>query len=154
MKTVTDPEEKLTIQEVARRSGLAESTLRYYEQIGLIAPIERDRSSKHRRYSPTTAEVIETLACLRAAGMGIADMRRYLENMQHGKDSVTDQRALFERHRDRVQEQIERLHKQQAYLDAKVMLWSAREQNDTSQEIEAIQALQHMAKELRDHGDL
>ena len=82
---MTDPEEKLTIQEVAHRSGLAKSTLRYYEQIGLIAPIERDRSSKHRRYSPKTVEVIEALACLRASGMGIADMRSYLDHMQRGQ---------------------------------------------------------------------
>src|SRR5215469_4136117 len=138
MKTVTNPEEKLTIQEVARRSGLAESTLRYYETIGLIAPVERDRSSKHRRYSPTTAQVIEVLACLRAIGMSIADMRSYLENMQRGKDAAGDQRALFERHRDHVKEHIEILQKQQTYLDAKVMLWSAREQGDPSQEIDAI----------------
>jgi DNA-binding transcriptional MerR regulator len=153
MKTMIDPEDKLTIQEVARRSGLAESTLRYYEQIGLIAPIERDRKSKHRRYSPTTAETIEILACLRAAGMGIADMRSYLANMKRGKDAAGDQRAFFEHHRDRVKEQIEALQKQQVYLDAKVMLWSAREQNDTSREMEAIKVLQHMAKELRDNGD-
>ncbi|GHO80164.1 transcriptional regulator [Ktedonobacter sp. SOSP1-85] len=154
MKTLTDTEEKLTIQEVARRSGLAESTLRYYEKIGLIAPIERDRSSKHRRYSPMTAEVIEVLACLRGAGMGIADMRRYLENMKRGKNAAGDQRALFERHSDRVKEQIDALQKQQAYLDAKVMLWSAREQSDTSQEMDAIKMLQQMAKELRDNGDI
>src|SRR5215813_8327629 len=135
MKTLTDTEEKLTIQEVARRSGLAESTLRYYEKIGLIAPIERDSSSKHRRYSPATVEVIEVLACLRGAGMGIADMRRYLENMKLGKNAAGDQRALFERHSDRVKEQIDALQKQQAYLDAKVMLWLAREQSDTAQEM-------------------
>ena len=154
MKTETDPEEKLTIQEVAHRSGLAESTLRYYEQIGLIAPIERDRSSKHRRYSPKTVEVIEALACLRASGMGIADMRSYLDHMQRGQAAAGDQRALFERHRDRVKKQIESLQRQQAYLDGKVMLWSAREQNDTQQEREAIKVLQYMAKELRDHGDI
>ncbi len=32
-------------------SGLPESTLRYYEQIGIIATIARDPSSGHRAYS-------------------------------------------------------------------------------------------------------
>jgi DNA-binding transcriptional MerR regulator len=40
----------LTIQDVSRRSGLSEPTLRYYEEVGLIGPIERDPSSRHRRY--------------------------------------------------------------------------------------------------------
>ena len=40
----------LTIQDVSRRCGLSEPTLRYYEQVGLIGPVERDESSGHRRY--------------------------------------------------------------------------------------------------------
>jgi MerR family transcriptional regulator, copper efflux regulator len=40
----------LSIQDVSRRSGLSEPTLRYYEQVGLIGPVERDQSSGHRRY--------------------------------------------------------------------------------------------------------
>jgi MerR family transcriptional regulator, copper efflux regulator len=38
-----------TIQDVSRRSGLSEPTLRYYEEVGLIGPIDRDASSGHRR---------------------------------------------------------------------------------------------------------
>jgi MerR family transcriptional regulator, copper efflux regulator len=30
-----------TIQDVSRRSGLSEPTLRYYEEVGLIGPIDR-----------------------------------------------------------------------------------------------------------------
>lgn len=33
----------LTIQDVSRRSGLSEPTLRYYEEVGLIGPIARER---------------------------------------------------------------------------------------------------------------
>jgi MerR family transcriptional regulator, copper efflux regulator len=40
----------LSIQDVSRRSGLSEPTLRYYEEIGLIGSIARDPSSRHRRY--------------------------------------------------------------------------------------------------------
>jgi DNA-binding transcriptional MerR regulator len=37
----------LTIQDVSRRSGLSEPTLRYYEQVGLISPVGRDPGSGH-----------------------------------------------------------------------------------------------------------
>jgi len=40
----------LTIQEVSRRSGLSEPTLRYYEEVGLVGPVDRDARSGHRRY--------------------------------------------------------------------------------------------------------
>lgn len=37
-------------------SGLPESTLRYYEQIGIIASIARDPSSGHRAYSESSSK--------------------------------------------------------------------------------------------------
>jgi len=40
----------LTIQQVSRRSGLSEPTLRYYEEVGLIGPVGRDARSGHRCY--------------------------------------------------------------------------------------------------------
>ena len=46
----------LTIQDVSRRSGLSEPTLRYYEEVGLIGPIARERGDGD-------AEVEGTCAC-------------------------------------------------------------------------------------------
>ena len=43
-------ESHLSIDEVAQRSGLTAHTLRYYERIGLIAPIHR-ASGGQRRYA-------------------------------------------------------------------------------------------------------
>jgi MerR family transcriptional regulator, aldehyde-responsive regulator len=48
---LTDELADLTIQQVSRRTGLAESALRYYERIGLMEPVPRDQSSGHRRTS-------------------------------------------------------------------------------------------------------
>jgi len=56
----------LTIQDVSRRSGLSEPTLRYYEEIGLIGPVARDENSGHRRYRAEELDVLQALACLRA----------------------------------------------------------------------------------------
>ena len=70
----------LTIQDVSRRSGLSEPTLRYYEQVGLIGPVERDESSGHRRYREDDLDTLQALACLRAMGVGIEDMRTYQAN--------------------------------------------------------------------------
>ncbi|MFK5037093.1 MerR family transcriptional regulator, partial [Klebsiella pneumoniae] len=63
----------LTIQQAARRSGLSEPTLRYYEDVGLIGPIVRDASSGHRRYRERDLDDLQVLACLRAMGVGIED---------------------------------------------------------------------------------
>ena len=75
----------LTIQDVSRHSGLSEPTLRYYEEVGLIGPIERDESSGHRRYREDDLDTLQALACLRAVGVGIEDMRTYQANRTRGR---------------------------------------------------------------------
>jgi MerR family copper efflux transcriptional regulator len=65
----------ISIQDAARRTGLSEPTLRYYEEVGLVGPVLRDPSSGHRRYGTADLDTLEALACLRAVGVGIEDMR-------------------------------------------------------------------------------
>ncbi len=69
---------------MARQSGLSEHTLRYYERIGLLTPISRDRSSSHRRYSAETVGIVESLSCLRGTGMPLEDIRTFLNLRQQG----------------------------------------------------------------------
>ena len=57
-----------SIREASMISGLPESTLRYYEQIGIIDPIARDPSSGHRVYSDKDIESLTTIACLESRG--------------------------------------------------------------------------------------
>ncbi|WP_022877257.1 MerR family transcriptional regulator, partial [Microbacterium sp. B19] len=85
----------LTIQQAARRSGLREPTLRYYEDVGLIGPIARDASSGHRRYRERDLDDLQVLACLRAMGVGIEDMRAYQANRARGNAAAAEQRDLF-----------------------------------------------------------
>ena len=130
-----------TIQEVSRRSGLSEPTLRYYEKIGLIGPVDRDESSGHRRYSPASVEIIETLACLRSAGMSVEDMRRYLELRSLGVAAAAEQRELFSTQADRLSAEIGRLRLRLAYLQLKAELWDARERGDDPAESAAVDEL-------------
>jgi len=73
---------------VSRRSGLSKPTLRYYEAVGLLGPIERDPSSRHRRYCQQDLDTSQVLACLRAMGVGIADMRTYEANRVRGHEGA------------------------------------------------------------------
>ena len=74
----------MTIAEAAARCGLPESTLRYWERIGLVNRVERDASSGHRRYRPEDVATLETLGNLRAVGLSIEDMRAYLASARRG----------------------------------------------------------------------
>jgi MerR family transcriptional regulator, copper efflux regulator len=127
----------LTIQDVSRRSGLSEPTLRYYEEIGLIGPISRDASSGHRRYQDEDLDVLQALACMRALGVGIEDMRVYQANRSRGHEAAAEQRDLLLRHAQRIEAEIAAQYTRLDYLRAKAALWDARDRADTVAEAEA-----------------
>jgi DNA-binding transcriptional MerR regulator len=126
-----------TIQDVSRRSGLSEPTLRYYEQVGLIGPIERDPRSRHRRYGDADLDALQALACLRAMGVGIEDMRTYRDNRVRGREAAGEQRDLLLRHAERIEGEIGTLRTHLDYLRAKAALWDARDRGDADEEAEA-----------------
>lgn len=127
----------MTIQEAERLSGLPGPTLRYYEEIGLIGPIARDESSGHRRYTDSDLDTLQALACLRAIGVGIEDMRTYQANRALGHAAAREQRDILTRHAHRIEGEIERLQTHLVYLEAKAALWDARDRADTAAEVEA-----------------
>lgn len=55
-----------TIGEVARRTGVTERTLRYYEEIGLLAP--RRDANDHRRYDAEHVDRLYRIRLLREFG--------------------------------------------------------------------------------------
>src|SRR6476620_5074396 len=92
------PAQLYTVQQAAALTGLSEHTLRYYERIGLITPVLRQESSGHRRYGPADLARLDTLACLRATGMPIDQMRRYFELRATGAAGANAQQALLSAH--------------------------------------------------------
>jgi MerR family redox-sensitive transcriptional activator SoxR len=72
-------EEELTIGEVARRTGVATSALRYYEDRGLISSMRTD--GNQRRYARS---VIRTVSIIRAAqevGLTLAEISDALSGL-------------------------------------------------------------------------
>jgi len=114
-----------TIRETAKLTGLPESTLRYYETIGLIHPIARDASSKHRVYSEDDVNRIIALACLSAIGMSIENMRAYLKNQIRGEQAADEQVELLETQQKHLTEEAQILELRRRYVDSKIAFWKA-----------------------------
>jgi len=140
----------LTIQEASRRSGLSEPTLRYYEEVGLIGPVPRDDSSGHRRYGEHDVDTLQALACLRAMGVGIQDMRTYQANRALGRAAAGEQRDLLQRHAVRVEQQIETLRVHLEYLTFKAALWDARDRGDAADEAAAHERVSAIVPRLQE----
>jgi len=67
----------MRIGEVARRSGLAPSAVRYYEQVGLL-PKPRRSSSGYRSYGDDTVDRLAFIRSAQAIGLTLAEVRQVL----------------------------------------------------------------------------
>jgi DNA-binding transcriptional MerR regulator len=121
-----------TIKEAAALTGLPASTLRYYESIGVIAPISRGASSKHRVYDEDDLDQLMWVACLAATGMSVSDMRRYVTNGELGPSAAGAQIELLEAQQQRLALEAEYLALRQRYVRLKIDYWHAVDAGDAA----------------------
>ncbi len=114
-----------TIKEAAALTGLPASTLRYYESIGVIAPISRGASSRHRLYDEDDLDQLMWVACLAATGMSMSDMRRYVANGLLGPSAAGEQIELLAAQERRLAVEAEQVALRQRYVRLKIDYWRA-----------------------------
>jgi DNA-binding transcriptional MerR regulator len=120
-----------TIKEAAALTGLPASTLRYYETIGVISPISRGASSKHRVYDEDNLDQLMWIACLAATGMSVRDMRRYAANGQLGAEAAANQIELLSNQAVRLAAAADQITLRQLYVGLKIDYWHAIDAGDT-----------------------
>ena len=119
-----------TIKEVSALSGLAASTLRYYEGIGIIPAIDRDSSSKQRVYTQKNVDMIDTLSCLHATGLSIDDMKKYIDNIGRGKEGAQGEIELLRAQAIRLEAESQYLELRKQYVALKIQYWKALQIDD------------------------
>jgi len=119
---INTSEEQLTIQHVAEITGLSVYTLRYYERIGLIHPIERAENT-HRRYTMDDIGWIEFLNKLRAMGMSIQEMQTYAELQRQGDVSLSERVEMLKHLRSRVESCMQELQENLNMVNYKITFY-------------------------------
>ena len=109
----------MKISEVAERSGLSISTIRFYEKSGLCPFIQRGSDGK-RKFSKTDADWLELLASLRLTGMPLAQMRAFAELYASGDDKIPERKAALLAHRRRIDARRAELDRCRLILDRKL----------------------------------
>ncbi len=94
----------LLIGEVADLTGLATSTIRYYEELGLIRPVRRE--SGRRLFEEGTPRRLRAISAAREAGFSLEEIGRLLGSQAAGTD---EWRSLVERKIGSVEARAERL---------------------------------------------
>ena len=108
-------EHVLTIAEVARRSGVSASALRFYEQRGLVA--SQRTGAGHRRYPRAVLRRIAFIVFAQKVGLSLDDIAAELAKLPRNRvPERGDWAALSKTWTRRIDERIEELHRLKAGL--------------------------------------
>ncbi len=109
----------MTIAEVSKKYDISADTLRYYERIGLIPPVNRSRSGI-RDYTEEDCRWVEFAKCMRGAGLQVEALIEYVALFQQGDETVPARKQLLIEQRDQLNERITLLQQTLERLNRKI----------------------------------
>jgi DNA-binding transcriptional MerR regulator len=96
-----------SVGQAAEITGLTPYTLRYYEDAQLVAP--QRNASGHREYCASDLRRLVFITRMRAAGMTMRDLRRYIALVDQGPGTEDQRRAIMISQRTRIKRQLREL---------------------------------------------
>lgn len=109
----------MTISEVSTKYKLTQDTLRYYERIGLIPPVGKNKSG-FRDYKEEDCKWIEFIKCMRGAGLAIESLIEYVSLFQKGDETIEARKKLLIEQRMYLYTKLENIKKTIEKLDYKI----------------------------------
>lgn len=128
--------EHYTIGEVSEMFDLPISTLRYYDRQGLILHLEK--SGGQRRFSKQNIESLRVIECLKASGLEISEIRKFMQMCEKGNESLQERKDLFEKRRETVLQQIEQLQNQLDMIDYKCWYYQTAVKINDEKEVQSM----------------
>lgn len=112
----------MTIAKVGKKYGITPDTLRYYERIGLISDVPRNKNGI-RDYDEKSCKRIEFIKCMRNAGVEIETLSKYISLIEEGKDTVMERKILLEEQRDKLLRKQKNINETLDRLNYKIQLY-------------------------------
>ena len=104
------------IGELARMFGLTPRTIRFYEELGLISPLDRSGTS-HRRYSERDAIRIKRLQQLKEYGLTLSEIKELFELARTDRSGDSVRHSLAAKYNDRLAEARKRRQALDEYME-------------------------------------
>lgn len=106
-----------TIGNISQMFQLPVSTLRYYDQEDLFPELKR--VSGIRQFSHNEIEALRVIECLKKSGLEIKEIKQFMEWTKKGPETFEVRRDLFEKQRQNMIEEMEKMEKVLAMINFK-----------------------------------
>ena len=109
----------MKITEVSGKFDVSQDTLRYYERIGLLPHVNRNKSGI-RDFSEEDCRWVEFIKCMRNAGLTIEVLIEYVTLFQQGDETSEARKELLIEQRKQLIIRMEDMKKTLERLDDKI----------------------------------
>lgn len=109
----------MTIAEVSRTYGLSIDTLRYYERVGLLPRVRRNKSGI-REYDEKDCGWVEFIKCMRGAGIPVEALIEYVALFQEGETTAEARKQILIEQRDLLAARVLEMQKTLDRLNMKI----------------------------------
>lgn len=96
-----------SIKEVSERFNISPYTLRYYEKEELLPPIHRTDNGV-RLYSEVDLEWLQLICCMRATGMSISYIKKYVDLCHLGEDTIPERHQIILKQKEIIENEIKK----------------------------------------------
>jgi len=117
--------DKMKIAEVSERYGISSDTLRYYERVGLIPPVNRNGSGI-RDYNELDLRRVDFIKCMRGAGLPIEVLIDYVDLVQQGDQTIEARKEILKEQRELLATRIQEMQQTLDLLDHKIQVYENR----------------------------
>ena len=107
-----------TVSEMAKKIGVAPSTLRYYDKEGLLPFVERSGGGI-RMFDDDSLEWLSIIECLKKTGMPIKEIKKFIDWCTEGDSTIEKRLKLIDTQRAVLLQKMEELKKNLEILDYK-----------------------------------
>ena len=112
----------MKISEVSEQSGLSVDTLRYYEKIGLLPPVNRTDSGI-RNFDELDLRRVNFIKCMRAAGLPIEVLIEYYALVQQGDETIEARKQILQKQRAQLVTKIAEMQETLDLLNHKIQVY-------------------------------
>lgn len=111
------------IREIGQIFDVPSSTLRYYEELGILPEVKRDEH-KQRVYTDEHIDRLQAITCFKRTGLPMSkihDFFEYAENLRDNIDKVVD---MMENHEKNIVDQMEKMQQDLDHIRQKVRFYN------------------------------
>ena len=137
-----------SISEVAEKMNITISTLRYYDNIGLLKTLKKNNSG-NRVFTEENIEAIRVIQYLKRSGMQLTEIREFMEWCQKGDSTIEKRLNLFKKQKENVLSEISRLQETLNLIKFKEWYYT-KALNDGTEKYVKNMPLEEMPKEVQE----